>query len=74
MIDDKLGPTGDFPHGKLNPDDEGGINVAISRHVAPDGTQMVRFDFGKPVAWLSLPRDRAILFANTILKFAEPKP
>jgi hypothetical protein len=66
-----VGPTGDFPHGKLNDDDEGGINVALSRHRAPDGTQMVRLDFGpKPVAWLSLPSEQAIHFAMSLLKFA----
>lgn len=66
----KPGPTGDYPHGKLSEDDEGGINVALSRHVAPDGTLMVRLDFGKPVAWLSLPRDQAIQFAMVMLKHA----
>ncbi len=70
--DEKLkpGPTGDFPHGKLSDDDEGGINVAISNHVAPDGEVMVRLDFGKPVAWLSLPSEQAIKFALTILRRA----
>jgi hypothetical protein len=66
----KPGPTGDYPHGKLYPDDEGGINVAIGHHTAPDGTRMVRFDFGKPVAWLSLPREQAVAFASGILKHA----
>jgi|HubBroStandDraft_3_1064219.scaffolds.fasta_scaffold21711_5 hypothetical protein len=62
------GPTGDFPHGKLGPDDEGGINIALSHHNAPDGTPMVRFDFAKPVAWLSLPSTHAVAFALLILK------
>jgi hypothetical protein len=66
----KLGPTGEFPHGKLSDDDEGEINVAISRHVAPDGSQMVRFDFGKPVAWLSLPREQALALAAVIIQQA----
>jgi hypothetical protein len=66
----KLGATGDFPHGKLSNDDEGGINVALSGHLAPDGTPMVRLNFGQPVAWLSLPRDQAIQFAMAILKHA----
>jgi hypothetical protein len=66
----KLGPTGDFPHGKLSSDDEGGINVALGHHIAPDGTRMVQLDFGKPVAWLSLPGDQAIAFALTLMKHA----
>jgi hypothetical protein len=64
----QAGPTGDFPHGKLNEDDEGGINIALSHHFAPDGTQMVRLDFLKPIAWLSLPREQAVAFALTIIK------
>jgi hypothetical protein len=64
----KLGPTGDFPQGKLSADDQGGLNVALSHHVAPDGTVMVRMDFGTPVAWLSLPQEMAIEFALSILK------
>jgi hypothetical protein len=62
------GPTGDFPHGKLSPDDEGGINVALSHFTAPDGTLMVRLDYGKPVSWLALPRVQAVAFASLILK------
>jgi hypothetical protein len=64
------GPTGDFPHGKLSDDDEGGINVALSRFRAPDGESMVRLDFGKPVAWVTLPNEEAIRFAMSMLKFA----
>jgi hypothetical protein len=70
MSKDQIGPTGDFPHGKLADDDEGGINVAISRHIAPDGSQMVRLDFGKPVTWLSLPREQALAFAAAINWYA----
>jgi hypothetical protein len=69
----KPGPTGDHPHGKLAADDKGGLNVAISRHVAPDGTAMVRMDFATPVTWLSLPADRAIEFAEAIIKRARPQ-
>jgi hypothetical protein len=64
------GPTGDYPHGKLSTDDEGGLNVAISHFMAPDGTRMVRFDYGKPISWLALPREQAVEFAVTILKHA----
>jgi hypothetical protein len=62
------GPTGDYPHGKLGPDDEGGIGVALSHFTAPDGTRMVRLDFGKPVSWLALPHAHAVAFALLILK------
>ena len=50
MTDPKLGPTGDFPEGKLGKDDEGGINMAIAAS-AKDG--QVHIQFGGPVAWLA---------------------
>jgi hypothetical protein len=64
--DDKLGATGDFPHGKMAPDDEGELVVAISI----DG-DTVRVDFGpKPVAWIAYDADGAIAFAAAIHKHA----
>ena len=65
MSDDQLGPTGDFPIGKLNPDDEGGLNCAISQE-----NGVVRIDFAKPTAWIGLPPDHALAFASTIVKHA----
>jgi hypothetical protein len=63
----KLGPTGDFPHGKLNSGDKGGLNVAISTQTYPDDrTPVVRIDFGTPVDWVCLPPDDAIQFALVI--------
>jgi len=43
----RLGPTGQFPDGKLTPQDEGEIRLAIG---VKDGK--VVFDLGKPVAWI----------------------
>ena len=63
----KLGPTGDFPHGKLNAQDEGGLTMAIG--LADDG-KTVTIDFGKKIAWFGLPKEQAIAFAMTILKHA----
>jgi hypothetical protein len=62
-----LGPTGDFPHGKLNPDDEGGLNIAIGSDA--DGKNVV-IRFGKEVAWIALPQEQAVQFAMTILRHA----
>ena len=62
MTDDKPGPTGDFPLGKLNEDDEGALNCAISQE-----NGCVRIDFGKPIAWLAMPPDLAFDFATTIM-------
>lgn len=31
---------------------------------------LVRIDFGKPVTWIAMPAEQAVLFAETILKHA----
>jgi hypothetical protein len=59
---DKLGATGDFPEGKLNQDDEGGLVMKIST----EGGN-VRVDFGTQVAWFALPPDAAIDMAKAII-------
>lgn len=61
-----LGATGDFPRGKLNADDEGGLRVAIA---VKDRTVMIAF--GKEVAWLGMSKPEALAFAETIRKRAE---
>jgi hypothetical protein len=58
---DLAGPTDDYPDGKLNEHDEGGLMMAIS---VENGN--VRLDFGKPVAWLALDPNRALAFAAAI--------
>jgi hypothetical protein len=65
MPTDKLGPTGDYPRGKLDETDEGGIAIAISQY-----RETVRVDFGKPTAWFALPPDQALAFASLIVKHA----
>ena len=49
------GPTGRFPEGKQNAEDEGELRVAIATDVP---NNVVRMDFGKPVKWLSMVRTR----------------
>lgn len=49
-----LGPTGQFPEGKLTPEDEGEIRVGIT-HL--DGK--VVMDFGKPTAWIGFTAEQA---------------
>lgn len=61
-----LGATGDFPRGKLNGDDEGGLRVAIA---VKDRTVMIAF--GKEIAWLGMSKPEALAFAETIRKRAE---
>ena len=62
----KIGPTGDFPEGKISPTDEGGLTLAVSSWKGE-----VRIDFGAPVSWLSMPPQTAIKFAEHILARAK---
>jgi hypothetical protein len=63
----KLGASGKFPEGRLGPDDEGELTLAVA---FDPRTNIVRIEFGKPVAWLGLPPKNAIEFAEAILKCA----
>jgi hypothetical protein len=75
LRDAGVGPTGDYPQGKLNAEDEGGLIIAISTK-----DNAVRVDFGKPVAWIAYDADTAIGFAHALieralaLKAGEAKP
>ncbi len=61
-----FGATGEFPHGKLNADDEGALRMGVTS----DG-MVVRVDFGKPVAWFGLPPAEARALAGLLLKHAD---
>jgi hypothetical protein len=63
----KLGPTGTYPRGKLSPDDEGGLVIAIGG----DEHGNVKIKFGKKVAWVGMTQEHAIQVAMTILKKAK---
>ena len=60
--EDDVGPTGNFPRGKLNETDEGELALAVSSE-----KNMVRIDFGTPVAWVCLSPDQALAFASVIV-------
>lgn len=62
----KLGATGKFPEGKLDPTDEGEAVIAIS---ATEGG-MIRIDFGKRVAWVAFSAKQAIELAGLLVKHA----
>lgn len=62
---EKLGATGRYPLGKVSPDDEGELNIAVFLIKG-----QVRIEFGKPVAWISMPASRAKDFAELILRHA----
>jgi hypothetical protein len=58
----KPGPTGEFPQGKLNEHDEGELKLMISHN-----EELLTIDFGKPVAWIAMPKAQALQFAFAIL-------
>ena len=62
-----LGATGEFPRGKITPEDEGELKMAVGIH--PE-TGKVIVDFGKPVAWIGMEARDALQLANFIRKRA----
>ena len=59
-----IGPTGKFPHGKLDPTDEGELSLAVAFDFK---NNVVRVEFGKPVAWLALDPAAAIELGNLLI-------
>jgi len=64
----KIGATGAYPYGKLGADDEGELAVAIS---ADPSQGIVRFEFGKSIAWLGLPVGHARQLAAVLVAKAD---
>jgi hypothetical protein len=54
---------GEFPDGKLNPDDSGAVALAVG---VEDGRVVLRFP--KPVAWVGLTGDEAFELAQCLLR------
>ena len=54
-----------FPDGKITPDDEGNISVAIG---ISNGNVII--NFGKPIAWLGLPPAACMEMGRTLIKRA----
>ena len=64
----KIGATGTFPYGKLDPHDEGEIAVAIA---ADPRHGVVRFEFGKLISFLALPAAHARQLAEVLVEKAD---
>lgn len=62
----KFGPTRDFPRGKLNESDDGGLQIGV----ATDDQDNVIINFGTKVQWIGMPPEDAINFAKLIMKHA----
>lgn len=62
---ERVGPTGQFPDGKMSHDDEGELKIGVAHD-----QDHVRIAFGKPVDWLGLDRETAINLAKLIVEHA----
>ena len=60
-----LGPTGKFPEGHLNENDEGEIRIAIAE---VDGKIVI--NFGKPTTWIGFTKQQAREIANELIERA----
>lgn len=67
--DNPFGPIGSYPRGKMNDDDEGGLQIGVA--VDPEGRVVI--NFGSPVTWFALERDQVAQFAVGLLKKAGAK-
>lgn len=61
----KIGATNDYPEGKLNKHDEGGLQFAIFHNKGK-----VHVEFGKPVAWFALGPEQARQLAGLLIQRA----
>ena len=64
-IRQRLGATGEFPEGKVTPEDEGEIKIAIGSK-----TGTVCMEFGKPIAWIGFTPQQARQIAVTLMEHA----
>ena len=60
---ERPGPTGQFPRGKLQADDDGEIKIGIA---ADPKKGVVIIDFGAPVTWIGFTADQAIDIAEML--------
>ena len=61
-----LGATGDYPEGRLNEDDEGGLRMGLTAIAG-----FVVLNFGKPVAWLTINPLQARQMAERMTHYAK---
>ena len=69
QIESELGPTKDFPHGKIVPHDEGGLMFGVTVF-----NGRVIFDFGKPIRSIGFTREGALELAELIRQRAMQCP
>lgn len=60
-----LGPTGEFPEGRLTEKDEGEITIMIATV-----KDKIIIEFGTPIVWIGMNRDQATAFGKMLVKKA----
>lgn len=60
-----LGPTKQFPRGKIHESDEGETRIAVGHS---EGNVII--DLGKPTAWIGFPPEQALELARAIQEHA----
>lgn len=64
-----LGSTGKYPHGRLNPDDEGELVIGIQ---ADKRNKVVVMSFGDTkVSWIGMPAQQALDIAEALVRRAK---
>lgn len=63
---DKIGPTGDFPDGKIGVDDDGGLRIGIA--IRKD---KILIAFGVSIDWIAMSPEDALEFASKIMLHAK---
>lgn len=61
--DRPAGPTGKYPQGKLDRDDDGELRFRVG---ADHANRLVHIDFGVPTTWLALPPRLARVLADML--------
>lgn len=61
MAGDRIGPTGEFPSGRMNAQDEGSINIGVA---AQKGKVVMAF--GGAVTWLGMDPEHARAIAKSL--------
>ena len=65
LLGKTIGPTGEFPDGKLCEDEPGALTIEVTHT-----NNAVEIHLGAVVSWLALPQSNALQFAMVIRKHA----
>ena len=64
---EKLGPTDQFPQGRLNPNDKGEIRMAI---FPDEESRVIIMEFGVELSWIGMPPGQAREMGEALIRHA----